>query len=1060
MSLPPPSPLGRRPRSHGLFGWLAGVAFLGACGGASEGEPAPASTPETGVRDVSAESEETAPRRSFDVDVELRGERRTLSGHRTQIGEWADPLRERIDPEREGSATERVAVRVERGLEELVRALFAGDREAARARLAEDFAGFTGLFAHAEEPRFDDGSFVVRDASTAEADKEDLESLLARLEELDAPEVAASVIGVQDLGGGLWECDVELRVVAPGAVPVMIDTRATTRQREAGDGVPPLLVALEVATSRRVERSASTFQSITGPVLEPLPFWERELALGCEDYDQWADRRRISFGTGMLGMALGDVNGDGLEDVYLSAISGFPNRLLLHQPDGSVVDGAPEAAVDVLDTTRGCLLADLDGDGDLDLAVARQADLLLFWNDGTGDFEVGGYLAGPSPAPIYSISAADPDLDGDLDLYCSRYLTGSTEEAIPVPYHNATNGAVNLYWRNEGGREFTSAGEETGLTAGEPRYSFIALWDDFDGDGRIDLYVVNDFGPNNLYIQTDDGYVDRAEELGMLDAATGMGISGADVELDGDLDYFVTNMFSAPGLRSIGDPMYRGGEDGLRPRHMELANGMSLLLREGDRYVESAEAAGVHHGGWAWGALFYDWNLDGYPDLYVPNGFMTAESSVDLETLFWRGVVGTTPDQGPGDEEYNRNWTAVTTFNRMEGYSNHGNEPNIANLNLGDGSFADVSPISDVDFPDDGRVAARVDWDGDGLEDLILVNRTGPRMRLVRNAHPAPGHRVVIDLQGRLGTIDAIGARVAVERSDGKVVTQTIYAGEGLLGQSSHRRFFGLGEADGAVDVQVTWPDGEVQRFEDLAPDRGWRLEREGGERSEWSFAASPFAESPHSPARPRSGGVERLVLAETMPLRSYVLQGADGRKVGMDGLLPGAKLLVFWDPATRSGLSFLRDLAAVHGEVLGLGGLVCPVALEGEAIDTGAVLDELGLAELALAASRNDEMILEALLFEILADYDDIPLPISLLLDPRSELCAIYFGEPAVELVLDDLRRLEGLGAGADSSRALSGGHWIARPGRGYRQTNRVLMGLGARDLANDFKERRRSRQ
>lgn len=1004
-------------------------------------------------------------RRTFDLDVELRGPERHIKGHPTTLPEWADPLRDRIDPEKDDSWREKVAVRFEASCSEFVSALLDGDESAARSRVSDDFQGTHGLFPEFGEARFDDGSFAVHDHGIAETESEELAATTKRLGASDwsratERQITATVVDLEVAGEGLWSCDLELRVVGQlDGVPSLMDAEGVALVREGTDGdAAPQLVSWDITHSRLIRRPRPTFQSISGAILEPLPHWQREFALGCGDYDRLADRRRINYGTGMLGMALGDVNGDGLEDLYVSMISGFPNRLFLHQPDGSLVDGAKDAGVDILDTTRGCLLVDLDADGDLELCIGRQTDLLIYWNDGEGKFTSPQALQGPGTSPIYSISAADPDLDGDLDLYCSRYRTGAGDAHVPTPYHNATNGAVNFYWRNDGERKFTEAGAETGLSSGDPRYSFIALWDDFDEDGRLDLYVVNDFGPNNLYIQTEDGFVDRAEEMGMLDASTGMGISGADVELDGDLDYYVTNMFSAPGLRSTSEPMYRGGDEAIRPLHRKLADGMSLLLQdEKGKYVEGAAAAGVDHGGWAWGALFYDWNLDGYPEIYVPNGFVTSDSEVDVETLFWRWIVATTPSESISDETYNRHWLAMSSFNRMEGFSYNGHERNHVYLNLGDGTYADVSPISDIDFVDDGRVAARADWDGDGLEDLILVNRTAPRLRIVRNTHPNAGHRVVIELHGMLGQVDAISARVHVERKDGKVVTQTVYAGEGLLGQSSHRRFFGLGENDDEVDVEVRWPDGAVQRFEGLEPDRGWKLYREGGRRESWEFKASPFASLPHSPAQPNPAGVQRVVLSDKMPLRYLAYEDASGRSVSLEELPSSSKLLTYWHPQSRSGLAFLKQLAEAQSEILEAGGVVVPVAFTGDGIDTGSdALQILGLAELALNAKSNDELILEALLVEVLSDFDSIPLPLSFLLDKQANLCAIYYGAPRTEEILEDLELMKGMRPDDNSTVALSGGHWIGRPMRRYRQIVRALMLLGARDLASDLKARK----
>lgn len=1016
--------------------------------------------------DARARQEAESQPRLFEVDVSLRGPQRVINGHPSILAAWADPLRDRIDPENDQSWREKVAVRFESGCEALVRALLSGDAETASQQVSDSFAGFEAFLpSDFGDAVFDDGSFAVFDHVATDADSESLDAAIeragrgewSRAEDL---EVIASVVDLVPLSKeqGTWSCELELRMVGEiEGIPTLLDSeaRATILESEDPAGQPSLL-KLEVSRSRLIRRPRTTFKSISGALLRDLPNWHRDFALGCEDYDLVADRRRINFGTGMLGMALGDVNGDGRDDIYVSMISGIPNKLLLCQEDRSLVDVAPDAGVDLLNTTRGGLFVDLDGDGDQELCLGLQANLLIYWNDGTGKFSEPQMLEGEGTSPIYSLSAADPDLDGDLDVFCCRYRTGSGEAHVPTPYHNATNGAANFFWRNDGERQFTEAGAATGLTSGDPRYSFIALWDDFDEDGRIDLYVVNDFGPNNLYINTEEGFVDRAESMGMLDASTGMGITGADVELDGDLDYYVTNMFSAPGLRSISEPEYREGDEAIRPLHRKLADGMSLLLQEEPgSYTENAALAEVDHGGWAWGALFYDWNLDGYPEIYVPNGFVTNDSETDVETLFWRWIVATTPTESVPDEEYGRNWLAMSSFNRSEGFSYNGNERNHVYLNLGGGQYADISPISDVDFIDDGRVAARTDWDNDGLEDLVLVNRTAPRLRIVRNAHPNAGHRIVIDLVGKLGMIDAVGARIRVARGDGKVVTQTVYAGEGLLGQSSHKRFFGLGSSSDAVDVEVTWPDGEVQRFEELAVDRGWRLQRTDGAKTSWEFEASPFESLEHDPVEPNPDGVRRIVLSDKMPLRYLALLDANGRKTSLEALPKTPKLLTIWEPSSRSGLACLRDLAVMQAEVLKVGAVIAPVALLGDGQEAGAeLLDQLGLSELALNATAQEELILEALLVEILGNFEDIPLPLSLLLDAESKLCALYYGTPQREELLEDLRRTKSMQPGVNDLVALTGGYWISHPKRRYGQIKRALMMLGARDLADDLKK------
>ncbi len=1036
-----------------------------ACGGEPDSEPEPEPEPavvtDPGVE--ANEANEASAQRQFDVDVDLVGPPRVITGHPQVMPPWGDALRDLIDPEQDKSWSEKLAIRFEVDCQALLHGVLESNEEVVQGYMADESGAFLGLFPEFGEARYDDGSFAVYDHVHGDDLEEDLQGLLERVQlttwsKLESREVIVSMVGIQSAGDGQWLCDLEIRIVGSvDDVPTMIDIRADAMINEGESGSDsPQLLSMRAKKSRMIRRAKTTFKSISGLILEDLPYWERELGLGCGDYDRIYDRRSIAFGTGMLGMALGDVDGNGLDDLYISTISGFPNRLLLHQPDGSVIDGAAAAGVDILDTTRGCLMVDLDGDDDLDLCITRQGDLVIYWNDGTGKFSDPRLLDGPGDSPIYSICSADADLDGDLDLFCCRYRLGRGAEIVPTPFHDAANGVANLYWRNDGDRSFTSAGEETGLVSSDTRYSFIGLWEDFNDDNLIDLYVINDFGPNNLYINTGSGFEDRAAEMGILDASTGMGISGADIDLDGDLDFYVTNIFSAPGLRAINEPDYRGGDEATRELHRALADGMSLYVQDTPgKFVEAAASAGVDHGGWAWGAIFYDWNLDGYPDIYVPNGFISYENETDVESFFWRWVVAKTPTSPGIDETYNRNWEAISGFNRMEGFAYHGHERNHLYLNLGDGTFADVSAISDVDFIDDGRVAARTDWDNDGLEDLVLVSGTGPRLRIVRNAHPDPGHRVVIELHGELGSADAVSSRIRVHRSDGKVVSNTVYAGEGLLGQSSYRRFFGLGDCDGAVDVEVRWPDGETQRFEGLAVDRGWKLYREGGKAVEWEFESSPFAGKPHSPARRTQRAVNRAVLADKLPMRYYGLQDSEGRSITLDGLPEMTKILTLWDPETRSGVEFLRQLAESQLQILEAGAIVCPVAVEGGAGDGAEILRALGLGEFALNASANDELVLEALLVEVLNTYSDITLPLSLLLDADSNLCALYYGSIPTPELLEDLNRMSRIGKGGHTI-ALSDGHWLSQPKRRYRQIIRALMMLGARDLATDLKQKK----
>jgi hypothetical protein len=1012
-----------QPSSHASLVPACALALLALSFSACGGDEAP------------APRVESAPQPPPPVEAAAR----SIAGRSRSLPPWSESYRRRMEPDAGEDAEEALCVALEQDLTRRLEALFAGEGAGS--------VNLVGILPERLQPRFEDAGTSVWRAAGDEVVLSP-EALTQRLasEPWSHLRGARAEVRVEELRrdpGGVSVAELAVRLVSTDR-ETSAQLNATWRGRWEGDGSPNL-VELAGLSCELITCRAPAFQDITLDVFGQLPSWEEELALGCDAYHQRTEQRVDFFYVGILGVAVGDANGDGLEDLYLSQLGGLPNRLLLHRADGTVEDGGRDAGVDFLDTTRGALFVDVDGDGDEDLCVAREQELLVCWNDGSGKFKERTALEAPGRSPIYSLSAADADGDGDLDLYGCRYPSADISGGVPTPYHDARNGVANVLWRNDGEREFTEVAAELGLTVEGERFSYVSIWEDLDEDGDLDLYVVNDYGANHAFLRAEDGYREAAHELGLENVAAGMGISIADVELDGDLDLYVSNMFSSVGRRVVGREGYRStGSPEVRAMHAQHAAGNALLLREGEGYREVAAAAGCAPGGWAWGAIFFDWNGDGLPDVYVPNGFISGSGASDVEGLFWRQVIGTTPDEFAAAETYRQGWAAVGHFSQFEPHSWSGHERNYAYLNLGEGEFADVSGASRTDFLDDGRVAVRLDWDGDGALDLLLVNRTGPRLRLLRGALPT--RTVSLELVGAEGRRDAIGAHASVRRSDGAVLRSTVYAGEGLLGQSSRRMSFGLGEAAGDVEVEVRWPGGLVQTFEGLAAGRAWRLVEGESEPSSSEFLESPFAARAPSPAPPSTAKAARLVLSEKLPLAQLSLPRAQGGRLALHELSGTPLLICFLDAGQAASRAFLEGVVRSE-ELAGTGARVLPVQLAGGAADE-EWLAELGLSESSLRAARNDEQVLQALLLEVLGAYPDLQLPLSLLCDSGGNLVALHFAESGPAGALRDLRKIKYLRPDDPGTTAVSGGRWLRRPPRQYAELAQVLAMLGAREL------------
>ena len=395
------------------------------------------------------------------------------------------------------------------------------------------------------------------------------------------------------------------------------------------------------------KKSEPLFTDQTAAVMGHLPAWQNQLQPGI---DHWLERMDTRLGIlvgGWTGLAVGDANGDGRDDIYVCQSGGLPNRLFLQQSDGTLADHSAASGVDWLETTRGALFLDLDNDGDQDLVAGTVEGLLIHENRGDAHFRVVGAEV-LTDAPPYSLAAADYDNDGDLDIFTCGYnqrghVDRNRQLVRPVPYHDANNGARNTLLRNEGAFRFTQVTKRVGLDAHNSRYSFAAAWEDFDLDGDPDLYVANDFGRNNLYRQHRDKagrihFTDIAEASGVLDIAAGMSAAWGDPNNDGWPDLYVSNMFSSAGNRIARQQRFHTKADAdSRRLFLRHARGNSLFFNGGRSlsslawgFSDASVESGVTLGRWAWGSLFADVNNDGREDILVANGFVTHPDTGDL----------------------------------------------------------------------------------------------------------------------------------------------------------------------------------------------------------------------------------------------------------------------------------------------------------------------------------------------------------------------------------------------------------------------------------------------
>ena len=504
-----------------------------------------------------------------------------------------------------------------------------------------------------------------------------------------------------------------------------------------------------------------------------------------------------------------DFDRDGWQDIYVvNSREGSRNALYRNLGNGTFRDVATEVRLADVNqpgtgVSTGAVWGDYDNDGYEDVFLYKWGKPELFHNDGGKHFTRVTEQAGLPPWVNANTAVwFDYDNDGKLDLFLGGYYPEyvnlwslKTTRIMPNSFEYANNGGRKYLFHNLGNGRFEEVSAKLGIDS--RRWSLAAVAADLRGTGYPDLFIANDYGVSELYLnEGGKRFREAGKEAGVgFSPKSGMTASVGDILNQGQFDVYVTNI-SEEGVLVQGNNLWM-------PKLGKSAKAI--------RYENMANTFGVELGGWSFGAQFADLNNDGFLDLYVATGNV----SLDRGRSYWYDyskIAG-------GNQAI---ISDAANWPPLDGRSLSGYQQKRVWINDGEGRFKEVAQMVGVKDVYDGRSVAMADFGNRGALDVVVANQRGPLL-LYKNA-VAPGrHWIAFDLEGQRSNRSAIGADVRVFWA-GQEQLQQVSGGSGFCSQNERRLHFGLGKATAVDRVEIRWPSGIKQTLTNPSVDEIHRV--------------------------------------------------------------------------------------------------------------------------------------------------------------------------------------------------------------------------------------------